>query len=675
MESALTGLLKDFLHQFTLRSSHSEYSRLVLGGLPSEVLGDLFSVLTQGDGSLWQHAEGIQIPVFLVTGDPKTDGAGLSRECNWDYALAIRNSFPSFLLLVDPSVWDDRTYSIINATDTIGLPLPPIRGRRNVPALRNWSMFYANVVEMAAGRIGIESSIVESAIREALGDLPSLDPTQQHLLPWQILERITSLSNSGHAATPNDLARVCGLLPLAADEGDFRRSRRTLERLADFLEDAGIEDGIQELKETSSGSGLGPELDAIGTQLRVTAGSASAVVRAPSYYLGEGPDPSLWGTLTVEVTDEMLAELGQTVDPDRISVSCINPLNSSPSPGEPLLVQEEAVIEARHPGGTFQSLRILRRLGRQNPTVLTTADACQSPVTHKDAPLPAHSAPVTYLAEAHGATPASVQVICLANYVPGGFVTCPGTSTRKVTRPRKTQAAAPWQQQIFLRSGGLKVLRVFCGSTVSKVRITEPSELQVDRPVNGGVAELQVELDDDVEITLDLRDPDNQLVSAFVLAIAIDQDQGETVPSQFHALVQAHQENKSTVSAARSVESWLRGAERELLNRDSSWRPILATSGWADSSPRLTHTRLLGGLQPQGDPRPVVNPPADFIEARGRVVSWLCSSPVPIPEADLANDEANQLAADYLRAYREWGRTRPFRSMLGRHCFHPGTRA
>ena len=293
MASALIELLKDFLRQFTLRTGHSEYGRLVLGGLPSEVLKDLFSELTRGDGSPWQPTGGTQIPVFLVTRDPTTDGAGPSRECNWDYALAIRNSFPSFLLLVDPLVWDDRTYSIINATDTIGLPLPPIKRRDNVPTLRNWSAFYADVVEMAAARIGIESSVVESAIREALRDLPYLDPTEQHLLPWQIVERISSLSDSGHAATPNGLARVCGLLPLEGDGHDFGRSRTTLRRLAEFLEDSGIGAGIAELKATSRGSGLGPELEAIGTQLRAKAGSALAMLRAPSFYYFVDGEPFL----------------------------------------------------------------------------------------------------------------------------------------------------------------------------------------------------------------------------------------------------------------------------------------------------------------------------------------------------------------------------------------------
>ena len=653
MATALTELLKDFLHQFSLRSSRSGYSRLVLGGLPAEVLRDLFRVLTQGDGSPWQPAEGIEIPVFLVTDDPGAQGAGLSRECNWDYALAVRNSYPNFLLLVHPLVWDDRTYSIINATDTIAVPLPPIK--RNVPALRNWSDFYANLVEMAAARIEIESNVVESAIRETLKYLPYLDPTQQHQLPWQILQRMVELATPSHTVTHNDLARVCGLLPLEGDGDDFRRSRKTLKRLAKFLANTGIQDGIEELKATSTGSSLGFELNAIGKQLRVSAASASAFVRAPSfYYFIQGPEPSWWSTLTVEVIDEMLAEVGHAANPDRISVSCIDPLNPSPPPGEPFLFQEGAVIEARHPGGTFQSPRILRRLGRQDPVILNSATACQGPFTHEDASIPAHSAPVSYIAEAHGATPASVQVISLANYVPGGFVTCLGTSTRKVSRPRRTRAAGPWQQHIFLRSGGVKVIRVFCGATVSKVRIAEPSEFQVDRPVNGGMAELQLDLDEDIEIALDFLAPNDQLVSAFTLSITIDQDQGETVPSQFHALVLAHQDIRSRVSAVRSRESWLRRAEVELLSTDFSWRPILATSGWAESSPRLTDTRLLGNLQPQGDPRPVVNPPSDFLEARGKITNWLCSPPVPISEADLACEKANQLATDYLRAYREW---------------------
>ena len=654
----MAGLLQDFLLQHTLQSNQSEYTRLVLGGPPKTALEDLFDVLTHGNGSPWQPTGGSQIPVFLVTRDPKTSSVGLSRECNWDYALAVRNSFTTFLLLVDPQVWDDRTYSIINATDTIGLPLPPVR--RNVPSLRKWSALYASIVAMAADKIGMSPTVVESVIREALRDLPSLDPANQHRLPWDIVERIVDLANAGRAVTNNELARECGLLPSDNNGNDFRRSRRTLERLAEFLEDTGIEEGIKELKVTSRGNSLGTELTAIGSQLRGSAGSASAVVRAPSfYYFDPDPEPHWWSTLTAEVVDEMLAEVGRHVQPDRILVSCTNPLNPSPSPGEPFLVQEGAILEARHPGGAFQSLRFLRRPGRQNPTVLTSQGACQSPFTYKDASLPPHSTPITYIVEDYGATPTSVQVISLASYAPGAFITCLGTSTRKVTKPRRANATVPWQQQVFLRSGGAKVLKVFCGPTVNKVRVTSPSQMQSECQVIGEMAELPVHLDDDIDITLEFTAANDQLVSAFALSITIDQDEGETVPSQFDALVRAHQDIKSTISTARSRDSWLRRAENDLLKISSSWKPILVTPGWADSNPRLADNRILGKMQPQVDPRPTVNPPSAFMEAREKIRNWLHSSTVPLPEVDLVDEQVKQLAVDYLSAYREWGKSAP----------------
>ena len=654
MTSAFTGLLQDFLLQRTLQPNQSGYTRLVLGGLPSKALEELFAVLTHGNGSPWQPIGKSELPVFLVARDPESSNVGPSRPCNWDYALAVRNSFPSFLLLVDPLAWDERTYSIINATDTIGSPLPPVR--RNVPSLRRWSAFYANIVEMAAERIGMSPTVVESAIKEALRDLPSLDPAEQHLLPWRIVERIVELADGSRAVTNNELAGECGLLPSEKNGDDFQRSRRTLERVARFLDDVGIDEGIKELSETSRGRGLEAKLATMGSHLRRSAGSASAFVRAPCFYLAQDSEPSWWSTLTTELLDEMLVEVGYGGQPDRLSLLCTNPLNPSPYPGEPFLVQEEVILEAGHPSRAFQSLRLLRRPG---PTVLASPGVCQVPFIHEDPSLPSHRSAVTYMVEDHGSTPASVQVISLASYVPGAFITCPGTSTRRVTRPRRAQRAARWQQQVFLRSGGAKMLRVFCGPKVNKVRVISPLDLESEREVSEGMVELRVDLEEDVEIELDLIATGGQIVSEFSLAVAIDQDETETAPSQFDALVRAHQDVTSTLSTVRSKDSWLRRAEDELLKIESSWKPILAAPGWAVSNPRLTDTRHLGMMLPQVDPRLAVNPPPDFLEVREKVLKWLRSSTVPIPEADLASEEAKQLAVDYLRLYREWGESAP----------------
>ena len=489
MNNSLAMLLEEYLLQQAQQINQIGDSRLVLSGIPVSTLRVLFEMLTRGDGSLWQPAGGSPIPVFLVTQVPSNGSIGQSRECNWDYALAVRNSFPSFLLLVDPLVWDDRTYSIINATDTIGFPLPPVG--RKVPALRSWSSLYANIVELAAERIGIKFTVVESAIREALKDLPSLEPVDQHLLPWCFVARIVILAESGHEITNNDLARICGLLPSENNSSNFGRSRKTLERMASFLEDSGLEEGIQILNSTSRGSSLNADFDDIRSHLRGMAGSASAVVRAPSFYYFEpNPASGWWNALTVDVVNEMLVEVGRSAQPDEIMLSCRNSLNPLPSSGEPTLVKEGAILEARHPKGNFQRLRIYLRHGQRTQMELAAPEACQSPFTYEDAPLPSHHTLATYSIEDHDAKPSTLKVLSLASYKPGAFVTCPGTTTRKISKPRQTRGNLPWQQQFFLRSGGAKTFKVFCGPQVNKLRVTYPLEMQSELEIGDGSAEI-----------------------------------------------------------------------------------------------------------------------------------------------------------------------------------------
>ena len=174
-----------------------------------------------------------------------------------------------------------------------------------------------------------------------------------------------------------------------------------------------------------------------------------------------------------------------------------------------------------------------------------------------------------------------------------------------------------------------------------------------------GRQKFTVDLDGDVEITLNFLAADDQLVSTIVLSISIDEDEKEQEPSQFDALVRAHQENSVSISPVRSRDSWLRRMEAELLTVSSSWKPILATPGWAKSSLRLTDSRILGSTQPLVDPRPLVEPPVAFKQAREEVLEWLHSSPAPLPESDLADEKLTRISVDYLRAYREWGEEFP----------------
>lgn len=249
--------------------------------------------------------------------------------------------------------------------------------------------------------------------------------------------------------------------------------------------------------------------------------------------------------------------------------------------------------------------------------------------------------------------PASISVIVLASYGPGAFVTCPDPGTSKVTRPRRPRASAPWQQQLFLRSGGAKLLRVFCVPTVARVRVLVP---RIDSPVSNGVSEVQMEVDEDTSVSIELVNSVGQVVSTVDLAIVVEQDERETTLSYFDALVRAHQEIRETPLLARARDSWLRRAEEEFLSKSDSWKPVLASPGWAESAPRLASSSawLLGSVSPQVDPRPPLNPPADFLVARGKIVEWFRSTTMPLPEVAFTGEDVRLLAIDYLRAYREW---------------------
>jgi len=657
MATSTASLLREFLVRRVLRPSiaiQDEYVRLLLAGPPLAVLRDLSVTLTGGGGSAWRIADR-EIPVFLVTRNPQTTGGDHSQECNWDFALAVRNSFNSFVLLVDPSVWDERTYSITNATDTVGTPLPPLS--RRTASLRKWSPFYGELLEMAAGGIGHPADDLEVAVREALQDLPHLEPEDQHILPWDLLERILRLGNAGTPVSSKELAAECGLPPSTKELADFRRSKGTLKRLAGLLEDAGIEAGIQELQGTSRGEQLGQELSALEAHVRSSAGSASAFARASSFhYVVPYPRPSWWEALTTEALDEMLTEAGRVPQPERLSVTCLNVMNPSPARGEPYMVQAGPSLEARHPQGTFQSPRFERRIGRQRPVVLASSGPCPSPLSFDDVSPPQHSAPLVYTVEDTATVPASMQVVALATYGPGGFVTCLGPTVRKITAPRRSRSSDPWQQQLLLRSGGGKTLRVFCAPEVSTVRRVEP---QVDRPVLDGLAELGVDIEEDVDLTLSLLDSQGQSISEITLSVAVEIEDQDTALSCFDALVRAHQDIRTDPPVARAKECWLRRLESELVATDSSWTPVLASPGWVDSVPHLASSRTLGSTTPQVDPRATVDPSPAFLGIRERVVTWLRSQSAPLPEVSLLGQEVRETAAEYLQAYREWAENAP----------------
>ena len=657
MASSVSECLLEILKRYIPSpdaATEEGYVRIVLAGPPTKMLRELFTLLTQDNHSSWQPNPLISLPVFLVSRAPAQSGIGPSCECNWDYALTVRNSFPNFILLVDAPDWDERTYSMINATDTIGTPLSAVR--RVVPRLERWNSLYADVVRVVAQGTGLSYVELEDALRECLRDLPSLEPLQQLSLPWETVERLASLLAAGVSVTADEVSAECGL---TASRGGaaYSQRRRVLVRLSEFLDDTGIQGGIEELKGTATGSQEAGHLDNLREHLRQGAASAAAFRRAPSYYFRcQRPRPEWWQALAFEELEKMLAEVGRAPTTGRLSVACVNALNYPQVPGEPYLVADSPRLEVKHPDELFQSLTLSRRVGQRRVVPLETPGAVGSPWYYEDSAAPEHDSVLGYVANDTGALASSVSVVSLTQFVPKAFITCPGNGTSKIGRPRRSRPTEVWEQQVELRSGGTKIFRVYCAPGVARVRTHDP---QQEVEVTEGTADLRVEVEDDFEILVDLLDVSGLPISSINLNIILTHEDQETALSFFDALVRAHQEGKGESLAAKASDSWLRRAEDELLGIKDSWLPILACPGWSDSNPRLmsSSTRTLGNVIPQVEPRPPLDQfaaPNDFLTTRERVRQWLRSKALQFPEVDLTGEDVRGLATEYLEAYNTW---------------------
>src|SRR5262245_46043197 len=85
--------------------------RPVLVGPPIEALREMFSGLTNGGLGEWKLRIGStdrDLIVLLIDDRAPPAGNGISRGCNWDYAVTVRNSRRLVLTLAGRAAWDNR---------------------------------------------------------------------------------------------------------------------------------------------------------------------------------------------------------------------------------------------------------------------------------------------------------------------------------------------------------------------------------------------------------------------------------------------------------------------------------------------------------------------------------------------------------------------------------------
>lgn len=647
--------------------------RLVYTGPPVDILRQLFLRMSNNNGSSWNVNGNISIPVFLVTTKPcMAQNGGPSKECNWDYALAARNSYSCFIVLVDPDTWDERTYSMINATDIVGYPLPPIR--RKLSGLNKWNLSYSDLVNQIADEIGILRATVEKVIVEALQELPALPPSVQRVYPWELLGRILDLQSS-NGICDNDLFGVCGLLNIGNTQKEPMESWKTLKKLSDYLASNGFNNGSVELVITPRGEQYCTEIGDMIEHLRSGAGSASLLANAPAYYAYSGwPLSNWWQTLTIDVISDILNSLGQASTQDKIILRCENHLNHNPSNNEPCIVASSVeLVASANNLSTIESPRLIRQLGRKKETLEDHQhQTVQCPWILNDDQVIPHQTPIKYLVQGDDVTECSIQVISLYSWVPGGFVR--SGSAAKVGKVTWDKQRKVWSQQLDIRKSGSIRLEVYTNPIVENVIPQSMEENgQFYPPGDENTKYYQIEscdncfvinVDDDQEkIGIILLGSSGEEVSRLVIELVVFEEDTDTFRSRLYALVSAHQTG-SKLGDVRSVDCWLRHAEQNLLSLEHGY-PVVATHGWSNwmaSTNRERSDIIFGTRTLTADPRPVFGPdnfPLDFLTARRKVSNWILNREQSIPELDLSGPEARDLATEYIEAYNRWLESEP----------------
>lgn len=650
---ALAGCLKNYVEQHfrsALAREPDGSVRPVVVGPPDAALTELFALLTSGGQGEWQfpfQGGTREIVVLLVDSTAVPSATGLSRGCNWDYAVTVRNSRPLVLILAARRSWDNRPESLSNTTETLG-ELGAVR-RREDP-------LQAHIVATVASQLGLQERQARELVRLVRAESANLEPSARDAMTWEVLE---SLLAATPGAAPADVAcRAAGLPVISGSGMSFREAYAVLQRLGEFVASTGLGDAVDQMKGTTAAQSHGVlgSLDSLKDHLAAKLFSPTLLQTAPSrYYRVPTPVPQWYDTLTAKVIADILAELNQVQPQDRLALACTNALaGACPLRGGPFVVLSTAELQASTSSGApLGAVTFTRKVDRAAPSAINAL--LSDPLKAIDQAVPPHRKPIKYRVEAPNHRPGSVDVLVLDSFECGGLVVARDAEANSV--PVHAAKGGTWKQELTLTRGGSTELSVLHGSRVARVTVTRAGEPPMVQPVQPGghsvLFGLEVENNDVLEV--EVNDSSGARLGEWAVQFTV-RDIVDIASSRLEALILDHRHRRKYVPHAADTPlhrlelgSYLQSAE--------SWRPVLAC--WSDRVPgRLAvdwnSAAFLGDIRPQIDPRPTLNPPADVLSAREAVRGILKREQRCVSEIEINTPALLASIADYLRVYRGW---------------------
>ena len=651
---ALAQSLRSYVEQqfksALMRAADNPF-RPVLVGPPDSALRELFALLTSGGQTNWQVSSGgknHEVIVLHVGGHTTPASATLSGGCQWDYAVTMRNSRPLVLILAARGSWDTRPESLANTTETLGDLGLVARGGED--------SLHAYLITAVASHLGLPPREARALVKMVRTESARLEPAARDAMSWNVFDRLLEATPGN---SPVDAAcRSAGLPVIGTSIMSLQESHGVLTSLGRLVGSAGLRDTVDLMKATAAAQahGLVPSLDGLQAHLSSQLFSPTAFETAPSrYYFAPSPVPPWYDSLTAKLLSDMLSELGQGPQQDRLVLRCTNALpGANPLPGGPFIVASSAELRVTSQSGVPPTTIDFSRKVDRLPGVQVAA-AASDPLQCIDAMPPPHRKAVKYAANAQNCRPGTVDVLVLDSYSCGGIVIARDAERNGLpvfaTRP------GTWTQELVLPRGGATELLVFHGSSISRVSLIRTGEAPAIRQTAPGshLVSFNEDLEDNDALEVSVLDAAGSSVGTWTLQITV-RDLTDLSNSRLEALVKHHRQKRPSIS--RAPDTPLHRLELgAYLSSPDSWRPVLAC--WTGRvSSRLAidwgGNRILGDVQPQIDPRLAINPPVGLLAAREAVRSLLYQEQRCISEVELDQPSLAEPIENYLARYVEW---------------------
>ena len=406
-----------------LAAAPGQELRVFFSGPPSGILDELLASLLAGNDLLTIQTEGREtsLPVFVLDATAQDPDRLSSGRCTANHLVKVRTSgCRVFLALIPPdeltNVSIDTTFIWVGTRSTA----QDVNTWMSHPMLGQLAA--AGLSKFFSGRQPVEAS---NALTFALQEAWDLDePYKDQRHTWQVLRRLFDCQVQTPTHEESFLA-VLGLPKCGSDDLGTTEHLKVLGRIADLVENAGLNPGFAMLEEQAD-----DELRPYVVQFRqhilsaclIPADFSAAPAKhyTPVSAFAPVELPAWWRALTLDAWNRLLDSPSETTAQQGLKVEFLQSLTPGVR-GLPVLLRDQVAIGVSIPDGAEPVTVAIRRASgaKRLEDLGTISIVSGAPTQWTDTDIPPHDRYVRYELEALGYKRSTLKCIVLDQYAPG----------------------------------------------------------------------------------------------------------------------------------------------------------------------------------------------------------------------------------------------------------------